>query len=123
MRSTLPEARIRLPLAVFATIVAVVAAPSFGTESLAQDGFVTVLVNRDTRTGKLSSRPRLISRGFVFLPDADELLAAAQDVIIESLADSDADWERLIQSRVGQFLYSETKRRPVIIPVVNDIPG
>jgi ribonuclease J len=91
-------------------------------ESLAQDGFVTALVNRDSRTGKLFGRPRLISRGFVFLPDAEELITAAEDVLAASLVDSEGDWERLIQSRLGQFLYSETKRRPVIIPVINDIP-
>lgn len=91
-------------------------------ESLARDGFVTALVNRNPRTGKLLGRPRLISRGFVYLPDADELLKAAEDVLVASLADGDDDWESLIQSRLGQFLYSETKRRPVIIPVINDVP-
>ena len=67
-------------------------------------------------------RPRLISRGFVYVPDADELIKAAEDALIAILANGDADWERLIQTRLGQFLYSETKRRPVIIPVINDIP-
>jgi mRNA degradation ribonuclease J1/J2 len=46
----------------------------------------------------------------------------AEDVLASTLADSDGDWERLIQSHLSQFLYSETKRRPVIIPVINDIP-
>jgi ribonuclease J len=91
-------------------------------ESLAHDGFVVALVNRNPRTGALLGRPRLISRGFVYLPDADELIKAAEDALIAILANGDADWERLIQTRLGQFLYSETKRRPVIIPVINDIP-
>jgi ribonuclease J len=91
-------------------------------ESLAQDGFVVAMVNRNPRTGALLGRPRLVSRGFVYLPDADELIKAAEDALIAILADVDADWERLIQTRLGQFLYSETKRRPVIIPVINEIP-
>jgi ribonuclease J len=91
-------------------------------ESLARDGFVTALVNRDARTGKLLGRPKLVSRGFVYRPDADELIRAAEDLLVASLEEGDDDWERLIQTRLGQFLYSETKRRPVIIPVVNDIP-
>lgn len=91
-------------------------------ESLARDGFVVALVNRSPRTGALLGRPRLISRGFVYLPDAEELINAAEDMLVEKLSDGDGDWERLIQSRLGQFLYSETKRRPVIIPVINDVP-
>ena len=91
-------------------------------ESLAQDGFVVAMVNRNPRTGALLGRPRLVSRGFVYLPDADELIKAAEDALIAILADGNADWERLIQTRLGQFLYSETKRRPVIIPVINEIP-
>jgi ribonuclease J len=90
-------------------------------ESLARDGFVSAVVTRDARTGKLLGRPHLISRGFVYLPDADELIGAAEDMLLASLKDRDEDWERLIQTRLGQFFYSETKRRPVIIPVVNDI--
>jgi ribonuclease J len=92
-------------------------------ESLARDGFVAAVVNRNPGTGRLLGRPRLISRGFVYLPDADELIKAAEDMLVSELADGDEDWERLIPSRLGQFLYSETKRRPVIIPVINDIPG
>jgi ribonuclease J len=91
-------------------------------ESLARDGFVVALVNRSPRTGQILGRPRLVSRGFVYVPDSDELMKAAEDMLTATLADDDGDWERLIQSRLGRFLYDETKRRPVIIPVVNDIP-
>ena len=91
-------------------------------ESLARDGFVVALVNRNPRTEKLLGRPRLISRGFVYRPDADELLRSAEEMLASTLSDGDSDWERLIQSRLGEFLYSETKRRPIVIPVVNDIP-
>jgi ribonuclease J len=91
-------------------------------ESLARDGFVVALVNRNPRTEKLLGRPRLISRGFVYRPDVDELLRSAEEMLASMLSDGDSDWERLIQSRLGEFLYSETKRRPIVIPVVNDIP-
>ena len=91
-------------------------------ESLARDGFVVALVNRNPRTGALLGRPRLISRGFVYLPGADELIGTAEDVLASGLDDGEGDWERLIQSHLGQFLYRETKRRPIIIPVINDIP-
>jgi ribonuclease J len=99
-------------------------------ELLARDGFVVVLVDRNSRTGAVVGRPRLVSRGFVYLPDAEELIEAAQDMLTSILADGadgarddeERDLERLIQKRLGQFLYSETKRRPMIIPVINEIP-
>jgi ribonuclease J len=91
-------------------------------ESLARDGFVVALVNRNPRTEKLLGWPRLISRGFVYRPDADELLRSAEEMLASTLSDGDSDWEHLIQSRLGEFLYRETKRRPIVIPVVNDLP-
>jgi ribonuclease J len=94
-------------------------------ERLARDGFVAVLVNRDAETGTTLGWPRLVSRGFVYLPEADELIEAAEDMLASALADADdasrQDLERLIQKRLGQFLYGETKRRPMIIPTINDI--
>jgi ribonuclease J len=96
-------------------------------ESLARDGFVMALVNRDAQTGALLGRPRLISRGFVHRSD-DELIQAAEEALFATLADtlgdpqqrSGLDLERLVQTRLGQFLYNETKRRPMIIPIIND---
>jgi ribonuclease J len=90
-------------------------------ESLARDGFVAAIVNRDARSGELLGRPQLVSRGFVYLPEASDLIETAQDMLASVLTDSDGDWERLIQSRLSQFLYSETKRRPIVIPVVNKV--
>jgi ribonuclease J len=91
-------------------------------EALARDGFVAAVVNRNPRTGALLGRPRLITRGFIYVPDSDELVATAEEMLAAELREANGDWERLIQSRLGNFLYSETKRRPIIIPVVNDVP-
>jgi ribonuclease J len=90
-------------------------------ESLARDGFVAAFVTRDVNTGKLLGRPRIISRGFVYLPEADELVRTAEEIVASAVSNGNGDWERLIQSRLSQFLYSETKRRPMIIPVVNKV--
>jgi ribonuclease J len=90
-------------------------------ELLAQDGFIVVVVNRNPRSGALLGRPRLVSRGFVHPPDAEELITAAENLLVSVLNGGNGDWERLIEKRLGAFLYSETKLRPVIIPVVNDV--
>jgi ribonuclease J len=95
-------------------------------DSLARDGFVVALVNRNPQTKALVGQPRLISRGFTSQPD-DELLQLAQEALAAALASApkrapDSELENLIKSRLGQFLYSETKRRPMIIPAINNIP-
>ena len=99
-------------------------------ELLARDGFVVAFVNRDAHTGAILGQPRLISRGFVYLPDADELFQAAEDMLSSALDSALGDpqqaqninLERLIQKRLSQYFYNETKRRPMIIPTINDVP-
>ena len=99
-------------------------------ELLARDGFIVVLVNRAARSGAILGRPHLISRGFVHTSDAEALIQAAQDMVYALLngkrgliRQRDAvDLEHLIQSQLGQFIYQETKRRPIIIPAINDLP-
>ena len=99
-------------------------------ELLARDGFIVVLVNRAARSGAILGRPHLISRGFVHAPDAEALIQAAQDMVYALLNGNrdlsrqrDAvDLEHLIQSQLGQFIYQETKRRPIIIPAIRDLP-
>ncbi len=96
-------------------------------ELLARDGFVVALVNHNPQTKAIFGPPRLISRGFVSQPD-DELLQLAQDALAAALGNvpkraPDSELEHLMKSRLGQFLYNETKRRPMIIPIVNNISG
>jgi ribonuclease J len=95
-------------------------------ESLARDGFVVALVNRNPQSKAIVGQPRLISRGFMPQPD-DELFELAQETLAAALASApkrapDSELENLMKSRLGQFLYNETKRRPMIIPVVNNTP-
>lgn len=91
-------------------------------EMLAQDGFVVAVVNRNPRTGEMLGCPRLVSRGFVHMPEAGELMELAEQVLTDALQGSNGDWDKLIEKRLGHLFYSETKLRPIIIPVVNDIP-
>jgi ribonuclease J len=98
-------------------------------ELLARDGFVVALVNRDGRDGSIIGHPRLVSRGFVYMPDAGELVETAEDALASTLSGmkgrpdetSEQDLERLIQSRLSQFFYSETKLRPMIVPIVEEV--
>jgi ribonuclease J len=92
-------------------------------ETLARDGFVVACVQRDVETGRLLGPPDIISRGFVFLRDSDELLAKAgdqvQDLVVSSPPGMKASTlEDKMRTLLANFLYQETKRRPMVIPVV-----
>jgi ribonuclease J len=94
-------------------------------EILARDGFVVAIVQRDLETGQLRRPPDIISRGFVFLRDSEELLAEAGDRIRDMMASSSpgiksGTLEEKIRALLASFLYQETKRRPMIISVVTE---
>jgi len=94
-------------------------------EILARDGFVVAILQRDTETGKLVRPPEIISRGFVFLRDSEELLAEAGDQVKELVASSPATiksgvLEDKVRALLTNLLYRETQRRPMIIPVVTE---
>jgi ribonuclease J len=93
-------------------------------ERLARDGFVIVRMDLDTATSRLASRPSILSRGFVFVPESGELLAAAEERIREVVARGNGSRlaERL-ESALSELFYLETKRRPMIFVIVNPVAG
>ena len=93
-------------------------------EILARDGFMLVSINIDHATGKLKDEPRIISRGFVYLRDAEDFL----DLIRENIADVvngsrnvNGNRRHLVEDSIGKLIYGETKRRPMIFSIVNEI--
>lgn len=92
---------------------------------LAEEGVVVVVVTVDTQTGKVLTGPEIITRGWVYAPEAEELLDEACDRIAaaveRSLGDGlrDVDGlEREVRKVAGKFVNERTKRRPMIVPVV-----
>lgn len=94
-------------------------------EALAQDGFVIVNLRLD-KAGKLAGKPEIISRGFVFVRDSDEMFAAAQEQITLAVAKANgaaASTQGLkdkVTQTLADFFYAELKRRPMIFALVND---
>jgi ribonuclease J len=90
-------------------------------EILSRDGFVLVVVPVDDY-GRVAARPELISRGFIFLKDAQWLVEAAQNVVTEVVNSTDfANREEIRQTVVGElskFLYAETRRRPMVFATI-----
>jgi ribonuclease J len=93
-------------------------------EQLAGNGFVVVVVPL-TVDGQLCALPQIVTRGFVFQPEANELLAGisahVKNVIEAYRPTQDIDLESALRGRLEEFIYRETKRRPVIIPVLTAV--
>jgi ribonuclease J len=91
-------------------------------EKLGQNGFVMSTVHYERKSGKPVGRPRIITRGFIYVPGAEELLARAEEVTL-SAASAKPDTppeevESRVQEELSKFFYRETKSRPIVIPVV-----
>ncbi len=93
-------------------------------EILARDGFMLVSVNIDQRSGKLIDQPRIISRGFVYLKDAEDFLEQIRVTVAQVLNSSrnvNGRRRHLVEDSLGKLVYNETKRRPMIFSIVNEV--
>lgn len=92
-------------------------------EILARDGFLMVVVNVDARTGKPIGEPEIVSRGFIYLRDADMLMEQVKDMIADTLASTNGQNGKRrdkLQDNISRLLYNETKRRPMVFSVINE---
>lgn len=93
---------------------------------LAQDGMFVIIALIDQKTGKLKKSPDLISRGFVYLKENQELLRQVRIIIKKSVEDRtvkgnvvDFDYIKTeLGENVSKFLYQKTAKRPLVIPVI-----
>lgn len=95
---------------------------------LSEDGILVVVVTRSKADGKILSGPDLISRGFVYARESEELMEEATRIATTALTklmeENVNQWNRLkqgIRESIGQFLYSKTKKRPMILPIIMDV--
>jgi len=90
-------------------------------ELLARDGFVMVRMNINARTGRLQGKPDLISRGFVFVPESGELMAAAEAKIREIVEKNPGNnLDKKVENALSELFYLENKRRPMIFVQINE---
>lgn len=91
-------------------------------ESLGRDGFVSVLVMIDKKTGELAESPEVISRGFVYLRDATWLIEMSQQVIADVIRNhTKGNLTNAIQDALAKMYYNETKRRPMTFAFVREL--
>ena len=97
-------------------------------QHLAEDGIIIVVLGLDSATDELVSGPDIVSRGFVYGRESDELMDEARSVIgeaVEGCLDRGvSDWGKLkssIKDSLGEFVWKKTKRRPMILPIIMEI--
>ncbi len=96
---------------------------------LAEDGMFVVIAVVDQKTGKLKKSPDLISRGFVYLKENQELLRQVRIIIKKNIEDittrnpgTDLDYIKAnLGENISKFLYQKTSKRPLVIPVILNI--
>jgi ribonuclease J len=94
---------------------------------LSRDGIVVAIVTIDRHTGKPVAGPDIVTRGFVHVSNADALIEKAREVVYDALDAQHSDfgeWQYAktkIKETLNKFLYENTKRRPMIIPVVMEV--
>jgi ribonuclease J len=96
--------------------------------NLAEEGLVVVIVTVDATSGELVTGPEIVTRGWVYAPEADELLEEAKAAVRQSLAEAAdegaTDFEtirRHARRSLGKLINERTRRRPAIIPVVIEV--
>jgi ribonuclease J len=102
-------------------------------KAMAQDGIFVIIVTVDHDSGEVVTSPDIISRGFIYMRENEELVHNARAEIKKIFAKHSpvpgevqpkADWglvKQKLRDEIGEFLYSETERRPMVIPVVIEV--
>ena len=94
---------------------------------LSEDGLVVVVASVDMKEGLVISGPDIVSRGFVYVKESELLMKESRRVVLESLEKSvskrNYDYQNIkstIRDDLAKFIYKETKRKPMILPVIMD---
>jgi len=97
-------------------------------QQLAQDGILIAVVGVRAGTAEIVSGPEIISRGFVYMREAEDLIEEvrrrAADAVASRAGEGDVNWTELksaIRDALAGFLYEKTHRRPMIVPVVLEV--
>jgi ribonuclease J len=84
-------------------------------EALARDGFVVVHLHLDRKTGSLREEPEIVSKGFVFVRDAEQLFEDARTRIDQLAASANgSNLEEVVETELSKYFYAETRRRPMV---------
>ena len=94
-------------------------------QNLAENGIIIVVLTLEKYSGQLIAGPDIVTRGFVYVREAEELLDEAKSVVWESVSEcmdkNVTDWSKIkntIKDDLGEYLWKKMKRNPVILPII-----
>lgn len=97
-------------------------------QRLADDGIIIVALSLDKSSSYLMGGPDIVSRGFVYVKEADDLMEEASNVVLESVEDclqrGVKDWNKIrsqIRDSLGGYVWKMTNRRPMILPIITEV--
>jgi ribonuclease J len=98
-------------------------------QMLAQDGMFVIIAIVDVKSGKIRKSPDIISRGFVYLKESQELLRAVRSVAKKTIEDATAQMNPInidyvknsVREELGKYLFQKTHKRPIILPVIIEV--
>ena len=96
---------------------------------LSQDGIIVVVASIDRMSGMLLSSPEIVSRGFVYVREAEDLMDEIRDLTVETLCrclersrrPDRIEIKNIIKDDLSRYIYAKTKRKPMILPVIIDV--
>ncbi|MCD8256081.1 MAG: ribonuclease J, partial [Oscillospiraceae bacterium] len=95
---------------------------------LADEGMIVVIITMSGDTGRVVSEPEIVTRGFVYIKEAEDLMGEMKRVVHESLRTCDeqriTDWAGIkgkVKSNLSGYLYKSIRRSPMILPVIIDV--
>lgn len=95
---------------------------------LAQDGLIIAVATIDRASGDILAGPDVVSRGFVYVRESEELMAEAQKLLTETLQDcldrNMKDWNTIkgrMKDNLSDFIFTKTKRSPMILPIIMEL--
>ena len=97
-------------------------------QHLAEDGIIIVVMAMDSATGTIAAGPDIVSRGFVYVKDSEDLMEEAKEIVSDKLVElEDAkvrDWSRIkteVKSVLSDYVWKQTQRNPMILPVIQEV--
>ncbi len=97
-------------------------------QNLAQNGIIVVVLTLEKHSNQLLSGPDIVSRGFVYVRESEDLLEEARNVVSDAVADCldrhVSDWgkiKNIIKDSLSDFLWKRMKRNPMILPIIMEV--
>lgn len=97
-------------------------------QHLAQDGIIIVVMAMDKASGNVVSGPDIVSRGFVYVKESEDLMDSARAIVTNRLMELEdshvRDWGKIkteVKIALSDFIWKETQRNPMILPVIQEV--